>query len=241
MATKNSNTGILIGVGAVAVFMLSKSGALSSLFSNNTSSTGTGTGTSSNSPDKIIDAAGTFQKDIVNGRANYATEVNNHPELKNPNYILTQAQRAQLLANYNDLRQAMQIWVQQSPELGNVYNAVQKWWTQYPAQNNSDGRTFFALIPSDNTPYAGPPAQTSSSGGGGSFWSGLLSVATTVVPLILGLGDPPPLGETEIQILITGSVPVKEILPFFESVEPDFVQEVDTKIDRLVNYYLGVS
>ncbi len=78
---------------------------------------------------------------------------------------------------------------------------------------------------------ANPKSSGSSDGGGSSWVSTALTVAGTVLAL---LGDDPQLNDAEIEILVTGSAIVSDILPLFPGDLPIMIED---RMSSLIEHY----
>ena len=185
-----------------------------------------------------------------------------NPNVNNSAYTLTDADCANYLANYLDLRQGLPTWLT-IKEVNNVHvtslnQACQIHWHIYGVPEQ---RTFLPLPWSTNIQYVPPPSNPASSGGTGIF-STLLKVATiaggaaitiasggTLAPIVAPAtaaaltaesaihGAPDAMTDEEIAILITSSAIIKKLLPFYLEVNPNLVASIENRIDTLVSQY----
>lgn len=219
----NNNFLLLGGAGVLAFVLLNKSG--SSLLS---SAAATTTPTASN-PAGLV---GIFQGQQV---TNYAQLVAANPNIGNPNYVMTPGENAQYLANYLDLQQGLPSWVGKKiggQTIGNLQQAAQAHWQMYGA---AERRVFVPLSTEDLTPYRPPVSNPNSSGGSSSFLSGALSLATTILPMVLGPDQK--LNNADCQLLFTGAYIIKDILPMYATSDRETVNVIDYKLNNLLKQY----
>lgn len=168
--------------------------------------------------------------------ANYAQLLQANPNLGNPNYQMTAAENAQYLANYNDLRQGLQLWIGKKDLRGvqvtSLSQAAQEHWTIYGC---AEKRIFLPLEPPDATNYVPPPpAPKSSSSTGSTIVSTALNVATTVLPFILGETAEPDLNDADQEILFTGAAILYDILPLYANADPKLTGLIHNKLDQVL-------
>lgn len=160
-----------------------------------------------------------------------------NPNVGNPNYTLTQAEASQYLANYLDLQQFFQ---NNAPGFNgvpksDVLASLQYHWKVFGVPEQ---RTFLPLMPQSNVPYVYPPvpAKPVSSGG---FLSVLGDIAKIAAPVVAILGiDDRRLNAQEVEVLVSGSAIIKNILPFYLNSDKQLVTLIDNKVNELLTQYV---
>jgi hypothetical protein len=154
----------------------------------------------------------------------------------NPGYLLTDAEVNTYLSNYLDLRQGLPNWIHNKDKektgggaINNIQDAARTHWR---TDGSFEKRSFIPFNPPANKPYAVPPSNPKSSGGG-SWVTTALQVAGTVVAM-LGVNDDPGLNDYEVELLLTGSAIVSDILPLFPG---DLPVKIKDRMETLVTYY----
>lgn len=215
-----TETLLLLGGGAVGLYLLTNKSGGSFLPGGSSSNTG------SNAP-TTYGINGGYSGVHAAVVANYAAIVAADPRQANPNYQLTSAEAQQYLANYSDI-QGVSTWP------GGLSQAnLQKHWTLYGV---SQQRIFLPLQPPSTAPYIPPVQNPKSSGGSSSFLSSALGVVTTILPFILGASEPH-LNNAEVQLLMTGGAIIKDILPMYRASNRDVVDAIDNKLNDLLTQY----
>lgn len=160
--------------------------------------------------------------------ANYQQLLQANPNLGNPNYQLTQAERNQYIANYSDLQTGIATWP------GGITPAnVQRHWNVYGVPEQ---RIFLPLQPPSTAAWIAPPSNPASSGGSSTF-SSILGVATTVLGLILGPSKDEKLNDKDLELLFTGAYVIYEILPLYAESDPALTMAIKDKLTDVLTQY----
>lgn len=169
---------------------------------------------------------------------NYAQLLAANPNLGNPNYTLSPAESSQYLANYSDLQTGLPTWVGQKMLDGttasNLSMAIQGHWRIYGC---AEKRIYLPLQPPSTAAFIPPPANPKSSGGGSSVLGTALGVATSILPLLLGVDTDPRLSNAEIQVLMTGGAILNDILPLYVPGQPVAAKQAQLRLSDLITQY----
>ena len=243
---KNNNTILYIGAAAAAYYLFLRPQTPTTPGSSSVSVINPSTGLTSLLPGSSSGTPTTYGVNVgVPGGSpqitNYAALLAANPNLANPNYQMTAAENAQYLANYLDLQQGLQSWINHKMADGttpkNIQQAAQSHWHMYGC---AEKRIFLPLQPPSSKQFVPPPANAKSSGGGSSWVGTALTVAGSVAVALIGPPDSEPteqLSDAEIQMLVTGGAILKKILPFYLEVAPTLVTSIENKLDSLVSQY----
>ena len=141
---------------------------------------------------------------------------------------MTASEAGQYAANYLDIQQGVATW----PGGGLTQANLQKHWTLFGC---AEKRIFLPLQPPSGAPFV-PTQQNAKSSGGSSSWvSSALTLAGTVLPMILG--PDPKLNNADCQMLFTGAAVIRDILPMFRKNNPALVNSIDAKLTDLLKQY----
>src|SRR5882724_4506833 len=170
--------------------------------------------------------------------SNYNQLLAANPNLGNPNYQLTDAERTQYLNNYLDLQQGLPSWVGRKQPDGiipaNIQQAAQEHWHFFGC---AEKRIFLPMQPPSTGAYQPPPpnAGSTSSGGSGSSW---ISVAGSVAVALVGLlGEADKLNDADCQLIFTMSAIIKDILPLYQQSDPLLTRAIDNRMNNLLIEY----
>ena len=175
--------------------------------------------------------------------SNYQQLLAANPNLGNPNYVMTAAEATQYIANYLDLQQAFPQWIAAKNQYKGAVLSTPQQCAQAHWNNTgcAEQRIFLVLSPPSTGAYVAPPAQPASSGSGGGFLSGLLGVATKVVPIVAAIaGDynAPQLNDADLQALFTSAAIINDILPMYASADIVQVNAIDSSLNGLLKQYV---
>lgn len=162
-----------------------------------------------------------------------------NPNVGNPNYVLTQTDASNYMANYVQVAQ----WANNPATLNQPNNptrsvlvACQIHWHLYGVPQKM---TFLPLPWTD--PQQWIPAPSNPKGAGGSNTLGWVATLGTIalgVLKILGPNDPEPVLDDEgIQIVVCGAAIAKDLLPMFAHCNPEMVDTINNKINSVIAQY----
>jgi hypothetical protein len=160
--------------------------------------------------------------------SNYAQILAANPNIGNPNYQLTPAEAQQYAANYADISQGVATWP------GGLSQAnLQKHWSLYGCAQR---RIFLPLQPPSTANFI-PPVNNPNSSGGSSSWVGsAIGTIGSIALAILGTSGEK-LNNAECQLLITGGLVIKDILPMYAQNNPQYVDMATAKLNDLLTQY----
>jgi hypothetical protein len=194
--------------------------------------------------------------------ANYAQLLAVNPNLGNPNYVMTDTENGQYLANYLNLQQALPYWVGQKAIDGthpaNILQAAQVHWRNYgcaakmiflpleppsganyvppPSAKKSSGSGILGTILKSVTIVAGAALTVASAGTAAPLIAAGTSVALTAESAIHGVSDTL-LNDSEVQLLFQGAAIIYDILPLYAQNDPLLVAAIKLQLDTLLKQY----
>lgn len=241
--SKNSNTGLYIGLAAAA-------GAFLLLKSKSTAAVTTPGNTS------VYNATGGYPYAILPGAPPvpstwnfqyylqwiYPAMIKANPNVQNSNYQLTPAELQQYYASYPDLQGWIPTVVPHNFPDQNT--ALQSHWTHNAV---AESRSFMPFLPTSTKGYTPPPANSNSSGGT-PWYSTALSIAGSVIALAgrdefdnpvqsVALMSVPKLNDYDVEILITGSAIGLELLPFYYGQPGGIALQAEDRIKSALTQY----
>lgn len=154
------------------------------------------------------------------------------PEILNPNHVLTPAEAAQYEANYQDVREWLNVVTSAGQQYaGNPAAALQYHWHSAALP---DSRTFLPLLPTATAGGYVPPKPVSGTSSGSSSWiSTGLSIASTVAQF-LG-NEEVKMNDYDIAVLLNGAAVIKELLPMYYI--DSRALNIENKLTALLNEY----